>query len=791
MSCRRRSRRRQPTRRCAIDHEDANIGSGHDPVADLAANAAFLRRVSRALFTDGNVADDVEQTAWLAWLERSDTDNPPPRAWFRRVISNAGRKLARERANRRKREEAAAHPEALPPASEIAADRELILRVAQAVAELPEPFRNAVILRFYRDLSAAEIARRSGEPEATVRSRVRRGIEKLRHALDRSTDAGASDWRPGLAAILFDASRSVGGPSDSLISGTVTSLRDTGPPATSVSSGASAPKLAAALAGFVFFGMVAGILAGSCRTRSVDGPDTIAKARNFGASIASSREERSTGRATSSRLDRNASIAQQNNELASPSITADADSTPDIARLWFRDRLSDLPLEGAEVHCLQPNREVDFTTVTDANGVAEIPQTWIDDGIHVEITLPDCLGGDRHFLTAMHRECSIGIDHVFRLPVYARIEIPMDRYGCERLNGCTGCTWRQIHARAVAVPDPSEIPTHIRTLIGDRAWAAPDGTDVSIRRIEDAWRFFPNTYRELLRLLIEHIGSDESQAVESIVRALEVDCAVVGQPGETIELLVPFEGEVFLYTIAEQFRPASRFLDIRRGEEYDVRFQLEREPRVTGRLVDSTGSPLGCTRMGIWAVTEYDLDESTPIAKWAHTDLFNATFVMGHGDDGVYDGLMISEVFSTDSAGYFDVSLPFTGDVCVYATIEGVGSWAHQTQTEGRFDDITDFEMVFGDNGPPRTMLVVDEHGTAIPYAMFHPRMFGIPLYRFPEIIADENGVADVSILDEGYEYNAMPHDTINVWIRTENLFTCEAGGTIVLRGEGFSALPE
>ncbi|MEA2249204.1 MAG: hypothetical protein QOH46_3733 [Solirubrobacteraceae bacterium] len=60
--------------------------------------------------------------------------------------------------------------------------------VRTALAALPAPQREAVVLAYWGGLSAGEIARRAGIPLGTAKSRVRLGLERLRAEL---ADPGA------------------------------------------------------------------------------------------------------------------------------------------------------------------------------------------------------------------------------------------------------------------------------------------------------------------------------------------------------------------------------------------------------------------------------------------------------------------------------------------------------------------------------------------------------------------------------------------------------------------------
>ena len=51
------------------------------------------------------------------------------------------------------------------------------------MAALPDPYRETVALRFFGELSLAEIAEATGRPLNTVKTPLRRGLERLRPAL--------------------------------------------------------------------------------------------------------------------------------------------------------------------------------------------------------------------------------------------------------------------------------------------------------------------------------------------------------------------------------------------------------------------------------------------------------------------------------------------------------------------------------------------------------------------------------------------------------------------------------
>lgn len=67
-----------------------------------------------------------------------------------------------------------------PSAEEVALAGEEVAQLRQAILALPLEYRSALVLRYYHDLSYAEIAQALGCPVGTVRSRLHNGIERLK-----------------------------------------------------------------------------------------------------------------------------------------------------------------------------------------------------------------------------------------------------------------------------------------------------------------------------------------------------------------------------------------------------------------------------------------------------------------------------------------------------------------------------------------------------------------------------------------------------------------------------------
>src|SRR5436190_9819438 len=70
-----------------------------------------------------------------------------------------------------------------PSLPELLADARWVRALARSLA-LDEPYRTAVLLRFFEDLPPRAIAKRLGIPVATVHTRLQRGCDRLRQQLD-------------------------------------------------------------------------------------------------------------------------------------------------------------------------------------------------------------------------------------------------------------------------------------------------------------------------------------------------------------------------------------------------------------------------------------------------------------------------------------------------------------------------------------------------------------------------------------------------------------------------------
>ena len=163
----------------------------------LMAHAGPLHRLARRLVADEARADDVVQETWLAALRRPPSEDANLRGWLFRVARNVARKKGREEDRRRGREERSARPETIvdDAAERAATQREF----ADQLLRLEEPYRAVLLLRYFEDQTPMMISETLQLPLGTVHTRILRGRERLRAALERHF-ADRDGWCAALLA---------------------------------------------------------------------------------------------------------------------------------------------------------------------------------------------------------------------------------------------------------------------------------------------------------------------------------------------------------------------------------------------------------------------------------------------------------------------------------------------------------------------------------------------------------------------------------------------------------------
>lgn len=136
-------------------------------------------RYARFLSRDSTIAEDVVQDAFVKAFKAIAQCHGDPRAWLFAIVRNCHHDWAR----------ANARYHAADPASELDAwaqvtahtlqQRDEIDHLRHTIESLPEPFREALVLRELEEMSYRDIAEVTGAPIGTVMSRLARARQML------------------------------------------------------------------------------------------------------------------------------------------------------------------------------------------------------------------------------------------------------------------------------------------------------------------------------------------------------------------------------------------------------------------------------------------------------------------------------------------------------------------------------------------------------------------------------------------------------------------------------------
>jgi RNA polymerase sigma-70 factor (sigma-E family) len=150
---------------------------GEDFSAFAVSRWPGLVRLAFGLTGDRWMAEDIAQTAlakaYVAWRRVSRADDPD--AYLRRILVNASNRRFRRR---RVTEQPGDPPEtAVDGPADLVSERAALLT---ALRQLPPRQRAVVVLRYWEDLTDAQIAAALGCSPGTVRSQLSRALAKLR-----------------------------------------------------------------------------------------------------------------------------------------------------------------------------------------------------------------------------------------------------------------------------------------------------------------------------------------------------------------------------------------------------------------------------------------------------------------------------------------------------------------------------------------------------------------------------------------------------------------------------------
>ncbi|MDP3967744.1 MAG: SigE family RNA polymerase sigma factor [Nocardioides sp.] len=170
-----------PTRRSGAD--TARIAADEGITVLYVAHQRSLVRLATLLLRDAMVAEEVVQDAFVAvhdrWRRLREPDDAV--AYLRQAVVNRCRSVLRRRTVALKHV-----PPAVPDAP--GADEDVVVHerrgeVLTALRALPTRQREVLVLRYYLDLSEADIATTLGISRGAVKSHASRGSARLREIL--------------------------------------------------------------------------------------------------------------------------------------------------------------------------------------------------------------------------------------------------------------------------------------------------------------------------------------------------------------------------------------------------------------------------------------------------------------------------------------------------------------------------------------------------------------------------------------------------------------------------------
>lgn len=143
-----------------------------------------LVHLAALLLDDVGACEEVVQDAFVEAWRRGPVLRDPERlpAYLRSAVLNGARSRLRRRLVRRRHLTAAADP--MPAAETTAMRGDPDHAVIVALRELPARQREVLALRYYLDLSEAEIARTLGIAPGSVKTHAHRGLAALAERLE-------------------------------------------------------------------------------------------------------------------------------------------------------------------------------------------------------------------------------------------------------------------------------------------------------------------------------------------------------------------------------------------------------------------------------------------------------------------------------------------------------------------------------------------------------------------------------------------------------------------------------
>ncbi|OWR27388.1 RNA polymerase subunit sigma [Saccharibacillus sp. O23] len=134
------------------------------------------------LRSDADALEMLQEASYRAWSKRASLkDGKLFDSWLIRILINC----CMDELRRRKRVIPSDRAEQIRselPAAEMQSSTRL--DVERAMEKMPKKYRHVLVLRFYHDMTLAEIAQILNKPESTVKSRLYRALKQMRIRLE-------------------------------------------------------------------------------------------------------------------------------------------------------------------------------------------------------------------------------------------------------------------------------------------------------------------------------------------------------------------------------------------------------------------------------------------------------------------------------------------------------------------------------------------------------------------------------------------------------------------------------
>ncbi len=176
--------------------------TSQNSIQALLMDEAWLRRLARGLVGEAD-ADDLTQDVLIAAIKAPPRERGIQlRAWAKTVA----RRMAMRRGGRDRTRQLAEQGAARPEDADQQSEQRLLLhrRLTDSILSLKAPYRTVLVMRYLEEQKTAEIAERLQITPTAARTRISRGLAKLREILD-GEFGDRGQWMNALGPMAFGA----------------------------------------------------------------------------------------------------------------------------------------------------------------------------------------------------------------------------------------------------------------------------------------------------------------------------------------------------------------------------------------------------------------------------------------------------------------------------------------------------------------------------------------------------------------------------------------------------------